>query len=148
VSRDSTWAAWLCSLLSGQQQETALYAAQLAKVTVQFTAKYQVTDCYAGQDGAEEAQRSNDEGQDRLSVIEEESDAVPSGDMHHPILGMKSPYRTFSVQGQSCSCLLMYTRQTVCFSCISNVSHMCHMQLVLSCKALPAVQSPALCNCV
>ncbi|DBB17337.1 TPA: hypothetical protein ACH3X3_014380 [Trebouxia sp. C0006] len=51
-----------------------------------------------GQDGAEEAQRSNDEGQDRLSVIEEESDAVPSGDMHHPILGMKSPYRTFSVQ--------------------------------------------------
>lgn len=31
-------------------------------------------------------------------MIEEESDAVPSGDMHHPILGMKSPYRTFSVQ--------------------------------------------------
>ncbi len=39
-------------------------------------------------------------------MIEEESDAVPSGDMHHPILGMKSPYRTLSVQGQSCSCLI------------------------------------------
>ncbi|KAL0039906.1 hypothetical protein WJX77_011300 [Trebouxia sp. C0004] len=51
-----------------------------------------------GQDGAEEAQRSNEEEQDRLNVIEEESDAVPLGDMHHPILGMKSPYRTFSVQ--------------------------------------------------
>ncbi|KAL0028252.1 hypothetical protein WJX79_004424 [Trebouxia sp. C0005] len=53
-----------------------------------------------GQDGAEEAQRSSVEGnaEDRLSVIEEESDAVPSGDMHHPILGMKSPYRTFSAQ--------------------------------------------------
>ena len=98
-----------------QQQETALYAAQLTKVAVHFTAKYQVTDCYAGQDGAEEAQRSNEEGQDRLSVIEEESDAAPSGDMHHPILGMKSPYRTFSVQGQSCSCLLVYTWQTILF---------------------------------
>ena len=97
----------------GQQQDTALYAAQSTKVTVQFTAKYCVADCYAGQDGAEEAQRSNEEGQDRLSVIEEESDAVPLGDMHHPILGMKSPYHTFSVQGQSCSCLLVYTRQTI-----------------------------------
>ena len=29
--------------------------------------------------------------------------------------------------------------------CISDV---CHMQLVLSCKPLPAVQSPALCRCI
>ena len=55
--------------------------------------------CPPGQDEGEETQASDRDDQDRLSVIEEDNDAVPSGDMHHPILGMKSPHRGLSVQG-------------------------------------------------
>lgn len=72
-------------------------------------------------------------------MIEEERDAVPLGDMHHPILGMKSPYRTFSVQGKVCSCLLTYTWQVFCVTCISHAACTV-MQSLAGCSFISAVQ--------
>ena len=68
----------------------------------------QSQDCSADQEAGEEAKTGEDDGQDSLSTIEEEGDAVPSGDMHHPILGMKSPLQGPPVLGDHLFLHLLY----------------------------------------
>lgn len=56
-----------------------------------------------GEDATLEAQNGNcaEDVQGSLSTIEEESDAVPSSDMHHPILGMMSPLQRLRSHGDA-----------------------------------------------
>ena len=58
---------------------------------------------HAGEAASLEAKNDNGDKdlQGSLSTVEEESDALPSSDMHHPILGMKSPLQRLRPPGDA-----------------------------------------------
>ena len=65
--------------------------------TALVTGKEWRTASSAGESTAEEA-HIDDSSEERSSMVEE-YDAVPTGDMHHPILGLKLPSQGPAVEG-------------------------------------------------
>lgn len=53
----------------------------------------------AGGEANDEAQLAKQDVQERLSTIQEGPEDVPSSNVHHPILGMKSPMQRLRSQG-------------------------------------------------
>lgn len=53
----------------------------------------------AGAEASEQAQPEKQDSQEGLSTIQEGSEDVPSSNVHHPILGMKSPMQRLRSQG-------------------------------------------------
>ena len=89
-----------------------------------------------------EAQMGDDDRQDGLSMIEDESDAVPSADLHHPILGMKSPIKGPSAQGSIATSAAASCCMLIIDHCCSGRAAALHIHAAPCLNKWPSLHKP------